>query len=326
MNNIFFEVIALISLTVTEASSELECLSFRAGFREALEDATGTNCDNIKEEDLEKLTELDLQGLNLLDFNDEEEEVFEHLFDLEFLDLSGNGLSYLPEGIGDMENLEELNISGNFIDRFSILDLKNFQDLEILNLSGNGLSYLPEGIRDMENLTEIDITGNSIDSYDILNNLDLEQTNVIQSITGEKNLYGDLISPDDFYRTGTGAEWVDCFFFPCWKNHAYIETGDSYLLFAWCAGDDPGDECEVISRGWYEELKNGNQLLVTTYPYRRNKGLISVSSVTDGPPQPSFIFATLPARIKRVRHIKGVRVIVKEARKISSSLEALPSD
>ena len=82
---------------------------------------------------------------------------------LEYLDLSFHGISVLPENMGDLDFLKELNLKNNSIEMlpesFSQID-----NLLILKLHNNMLSSLPEDIGNLENLEELFLPGNQLTS------------------------------------------------------------------------------------------------------------------------------------------------------------------
>jgi GTPase SAR1 family protein len=77
------------------------------------------------------------------------------------LDLSGNGLSTLPESITQLQNLTALDLRGN---RLSTLpeSITQLQNLTALDLSNNQLSTLPESISRLQNLTALDLSNNQL--------------------------------------------------------------------------------------------------------------------------------------------------------------------
>jgi len=82
---------------------------------------------------------------------------------LEYLDLSFHGISVLPENMGDLDFLKELNLKNNSVEMlpesFSQMD-----NLLILKLHNNMLSSLPEDIGNLENLEELFLPGNQLTS------------------------------------------------------------------------------------------------------------------------------------------------------------------
>jgi len=78
---------------------------------------------------------------------------------LEMLGISA--LDRLPEFIGELKNLVELDISHN---RLEVLPdfIGNLKKLKILNLHSTWITELPEWIGNLKNLVELDITNNGI--------------------------------------------------------------------------------------------------------------------------------------------------------------------
>ena len=79
------------------------------------------------------------------------------------LDVSDNHLTSLPESIGDLSWLTELNISFNQL--VSLPEsIGNLSRLTELDVSGNQLDTLPESIGQLSQLTKLDISGNQLAS------------------------------------------------------------------------------------------------------------------------------------------------------------------
>ena len=86
------------------------------------------------------------------------------------LDLSGCGLTKLPEDLGDYQRLEELNLSNNPLSNLNISDSLEYFPLywlKKLDLSGCGLTKLPEGLGDYERLEELNLSNNPLSNLDI---------------------------------------------------------------------------------------------------------------------------------------------------------------
>jgi uncharacterized protein YjbI with pentapeptide repeats len=78
------------------------------------------------------------------------------------LDLSGCGLTNLPEGLDDYRRLEELNLSNNPLSNLDISSLEYFprNRLKKLDLSGCGLTKLPMGLCNYRKLEELNLSNN----------------------------------------------------------------------------------------------------------------------------------------------------------------------
>ncbi len=103
------------------------------------------------------------------------EEALSHPKEITVLDLSGQGITSLPEEVGRLKNLEELDLSperiltyrggtpnpinGNFIQHLpdAIGKLKN---LKRLNLQATDLRILPSAIINLQNLNYLDLSFN----------------------------------------------------------------------------------------------------------------------------------------------------------------------
>lgn len=106
------------------------------------------------------------------------------------LDLSGKGLSEIPESTFDKTNLTELNVSNNnltgaiqaeirHLQNLQILNASNnkmtgapaeigqLQNLRILNLSDNQLTGLPYELGNLKNLQTLNLSGNNYSEYDL---------------------------------------------------------------------------------------------------------------------------------------------------------------
>ena len=86
-------------------------------------------------------------------------EAIGQLSQLQKLDLSDNKLSTLPEAIGQLATLQELNLSGN---KLSWLPdaIGQLAKLQKLDLSDNKLSTLPEAVQSLERLEKLFLHGN----------------------------------------------------------------------------------------------------------------------------------------------------------------------
>ena len=79
----------------------------------------------------------------------------------EKLDLSGKGLTKIPEAIANLTNLTQLDLYNNKITEIpeAIAKLTN---LTQLHLGFNQITEIPEAIAKLTNLTQLDLTGNQI--------------------------------------------------------------------------------------------------------------------------------------------------------------------
>ena len=127
--------------------------------------------------DLYRITKLDLSFTSIIDLPSE----FGYLSTLEYLDLSGNNISELPECIWNLANLKEVNLGsvvfgGNDIQSISP-NIKNLQNLEILNISLNDkLQTLPQEILELKKLLYLRMTQGELYNSDIVQRL-MNETN-----------------------------------------------------------------------------------------------------------------------------------------------------
>ena len=79
------------------------------------------------------------------------------------LDLSGLGLSTLPDGIQYLKHLRGLNLKDNKMDSLPH-SMGNLKQLEVLNLENNGIRSLSSCVADLSQLQELNLKNNKIDS------------------------------------------------------------------------------------------------------------------------------------------------------------------
>jgi len=81
------------------------------------------------------------------------------------LDLSKNRIAYLPDALGNLLNLKQLNLSRNQLDEKSFpQSISRLQMLEEVNLSSNNLTEIPSFILDLPRLKVLHIAENRITS------------------------------------------------------------------------------------------------------------------------------------------------------------------
>ncbi|MHA1727740.1 MAG: leucine-rich repeat domain-containing protein, partial [Promethearchaeota archaeon] len=88
-----------------------------------------------------------------------------NLTSLRNLDLEGNELTALPESIGNLTSLKDLDLGGNKLTALpeSIGNLTSLRDLD---LGGNKLTALPESIGNLTSLRNLDLEGNELTALD----------------------------------------------------------------------------------------------------------------------------------------------------------------
>ena len=115
-------------------------------------------CDEVTAGHLAEIRRLDLIGISSLQTGD-----FAGLTNLEYLDLSSNNLSELPENIfAGRTNLVELDLSSSGLSELPPNVFAGLTSLETLRLNGNDLETLPADIFDgPTNLLTLDLSSNA---------------------------------------------------------------------------------------------------------------------------------------------------------------------
>ncbi|GAA1008405.1 hypothetical protein Aple_070030 [Acrocarpospora pleiomorpha] len=111
----------------------------------------------IEQAGREQSTDLDLSGLGIRYLP----ESVGNLTNLTKLDLRGNQVTVLPDWLGNLTNLITLNLNNN---QLTVLPdwLGNLRELAILDLGGNQLTVLPESLGNLTNLTTLALHGNQL--------------------------------------------------------------------------------------------------------------------------------------------------------------------
>jgi GTPase SAR1 family protein len=105
----------------------------------------------------ENVSKFDLSGQGLTEIP----EAISRLTNLYFLDLNNNQLTELPEGIGDLINLQELRLNDNELSELPET-IGNLTQLQTLDLSDNQLTELPEEIIALTQLRVLYLSGNPL--------------------------------------------------------------------------------------------------------------------------------------------------------------------
>ncbi|KAJ8924218.1 hypothetical protein NQ315_007009 [Exocentrus adspersus] len=90
-----------------------------------------------------------------------------NLVKLKILNLSNNCIEYVPEELGRLVNLRELNLSHNQLGRATLkqwnwMGQPVSKNLSLLDLSHNGLTFIPHHISRFRKLTTLNLNNNSI--------------------------------------------------------------------------------------------------------------------------------------------------------------------
>ena len=131
-------------------------------------------------------------GLGLYDRDLEREipAIIGNMINLEYLNLGDNNLNgYIPHEMGNMTNLEYLNLGDNNLNGYIPHEIGNMTNLEYLNLGDNNLNgYIPHEIGNMINLEYLNLGDNNLNGYiphEMGNMINLEYLNL-----GDNNLNG----------------------------------------------------------------------------------------------------------------------------------------
>jgi len=113
-----------------------------------------------------KLTDKDIGYIGVSNFNNEVVGHLQNLSHLTSLELQCSFGGSLPEKLGDLTNLEKLNLQnnhfkGNLPDSFC-----NLKKLKYLNLSGSYIDgYIPYGFKNLENLENLNLKSTKLKGY-----------------------------------------------------------------------------------------------------------------------------------------------------------------
>jgi len=148
---------------------------------EIIIDREGTHFDRTVKHSGTKIVRLDLSELKIavLSGNIQNFEL------LEYLDLGNNLLTTLPESIGNLRNLKELNIRNNKGFTTIPSSIGQLTNLKFLSFHGDNISQIPSTIGDLKSLEWLRLSSNqiqrlpdSIGSLSNLKRLDLENNDL----------------------------------------------------------------------------------------------------------------------------------------------------
>ena len=130
-------------------------------------DLEDSGIEALLAEDFRGLSNLEWLALSANDLSELPEGVFDDLSSLERLTLSSNDLSALPEGVfNDLSSLEILTLYSNDLSALPEGVFDDLTNLKQLSLSGNDLSALPEGVfDDLTNLKQLSLSGNDLSEW-----------------------------------------------------------------------------------------------------------------------------------------------------------------
>jgi len=121
-----------------------------------------------------------------------------------------NKLTFLPEWIGNLINLTKLDIENNALTHLP-KSIENLRNLTNLNIENNALTQLPNSIGNLTKLTSLDINNNSLTHLpkSIGNLTNLTYFNISSnSITQLPNSIGQLTNLTNFYYGSNKIEYL----------------------------------------------------------------------------------------------------------------------
>jgi len=141
-------------------------------------------------------------------------------------------LSYIPDALGNMKQLENLNLSSNRIEGSIPNFIGNMESLNILNLSGNKLTgSIPSDLKNLKKLTYLNLSNNNLEGYIPLDLLEMSSITELY-LQNNKKLDG-YVPP-----------------FPTVSKCTYENTGLCTLK---------GEKCPAPIQCYKEEIEDGNK-------------------------------------------------------------------
>jgi len=106
------------------------------------------------------------------------------------LDLSGQGLSKIPDYVFGQKKLEELNVSNNQLTGAIQAEIRQLQNLKILNASNNQMTGVPAEVGQLTKLEILDLSNNQLTGlpYELANLKNLKTLNLSGNSYSELDL------------------------------------------------------------------------------------------------------------------------------------------
>jgi len=163
----------------------------------------------------------------------------ENLKHLTTLVVTGSKLSYIPDNIGNIKQLENLNLASNKIKSGIPSSIGDIESLRILNLSNNNITgTIPSNFKKLKKLTYLNLSNNDLEGYIPI---DLIEMSSIEELYLENNEHLDGYVPP----------------FPAVTKCTYENTELCTLK---------GEKCPAPIQCYKEEIEDGNKHNGSTDP------------------------------------------------------------